>query len=139
VFEHPVSLLDILPTIADELDQPLPAGLAVRGVSLSVLLDEPLVEARSLYFEGTIHFRELKAAQQWPWKLIHDPSTGRDMLYNLEDDPEERFDRSQAEGERVQDLSGFIRPLVEAEQALSKPESMDPDLLRRLKALGYLQ
>ncbi len=139
VFEHPVSLLDILPTIADELDQPLPAGLPVRGLSLSTLLDEPPAEARSLYFEGTIHFRELKAAQQWPWKLIHDPAGGRDMLFNLEEDPAEQFDRSGAEGDRVRALSGFIRPFLEAEQARSKPETMDPDLLRRLKALGYLQ
>ncbi|TDI35148.1 MAG: hypothetical protein E2P03_01770 [Acidobacteria bacterium] len=139
VFEHPVSLLDIVPTIADELDQPLPAGLPVRGLSLSALLDESVLEARSLYFEGTIHFRELKAALQWPWKLIHDPADEHDMLFNLEDDPAERFDRSRAESERVQALSGFIRPFVEAEQARSKPESMDPDLRRRLKALGYLQ
>jgi len=138
-FDHPVSLLDILPTIADELQQPLPPGLPVRGRSLSAQLEEDAPAPRSLYFEGTIHFRELKGLQQWPWKLIHDPATGRDRLYNLEDDPEERFDRSRAEAQRTGSMLESVRPYLQAEQAMSEPTSIEPDLLRRLKALGYVQ
>jgi arylsulfatase A-like enzyme len=139
VFEHPLSLLDVLPTVADELEQPLPPGLPIRGTSLSSMLEKPEVEPRALYFEGLVHFRELKGLLQWPWKQIHDPATGRDLLFHLEDDPGERFDRSGAEEQRVDGALELIRPFVEAEQALDDPDSMDPDLLRRLQALGYVQ
>lgn len=138
-FDGPVSLMDILPTIVDELQLSLPPGLPVRGRSLSAQLEEDPSEPRSLYFEGTIHFRELKGMQQWPWKLIHDPATGRNMLYNLEDDPAEQFDRSRTDAQRADALLESIRPFLQAEQALSEPQPIEPDLLRRLKALGYVQ
>ena len=60
-------------------------------------------------FEGTIHFRELKAAQQWPWKLIHDPAGERDRLFNLEEDPGELNDLARARPKKAAELLALLR------------------------------
>ena len=37
------------------------------------------------------------------------------------------------------DSHAVIDPFLQAEQAVIEPESIDPELLRRLQALGYVQ
>ncbi len=142
VIEDPVSLLDIVPTILDVLGHSPAEELVMRGRTLLPSLERAeaaKAPGRSLYFEAVVHYRELKGVLDAPWKLIHDPETGADQLFNLEEDAAERINRAVEEEDRLQALRAWIEPYLQAEQALAEPDSIDPELLRRLKALGYLQ
>jgi arylsulfatase A-like enzyme len=91
-----VRLLDVVPTVLDILGmEPAPHP---EGVSLKPLLEgtgkpgaggQCLLPHDVAFAEAIMHGLEKKSMSVYPWKLIHDMAGGGDMLFNLEDDPEE--------------------------------------------------
>ncbi len=136
----PISVIDLLPLIAKELNLPLPPG--VEGVLVGdrrVVLAEIFRNGHSLKHYGPRFDRDLVALIRWPWKLIVS-DRGERELYRLDIDPAESRDRAGAEVEEE-----LLRELEQARAALSPPRepaapgSVDPALRERLRSLGYIE
>jgi arylsulfatase A-like enzyme len=91
-----VRLLDVAPTVLDILGMESP--LHFEGVSLKPLLegtgmptvrDGCLLPHSIAYSEAIMHGPEIKSVSAYPMKLVHHMATGQEMVFDLEDDPEE--------------------------------------------------
>jgi len=142
-----VSLVDIPPTVVDLLG--LPKVTSWQGFSLAPLLRgevQSLSEREGVFSEyalrdADVHY-PIVAYRTQGWKYIHDGAFGQHQLYNLEQDPGELQDLYQPEHpalppiqQRVEEHLSLMPtgrvPLVETQ--------MDPEMVERLKSLGYLE
>ena len=80
--DRPVSHIDILPTVLDLLDVPLPATFQGKSV-----LDPDQREIVYMHSNGMARQHGLI---QWPWKLLYGVLPQSIELYHLEDDPYEK-------------------------------------------------
>jgi len=133
-----VSLVDLAPTVW-ELAGFEPSELDGAGRSLVPLIEGGGAgsrQPRPLYSELGDH----KAVRLGRWKLMVRPETGATALYDLESDPAELRDRASERPRLARELKTLLRTF----QARAKPSQpapagpIDPELLRRLRALGYL-
>ena len=138
----PVSLVDLLPTVLDLLQLPVPAG--VQGKSLKPLLqgDAP-TGAGDLYSETylpRIHFNwsELRGILKDRYHFIDAP---RPELYDLQADPGELNNlysgKLAVSAELRAELATVIRKNTPGQETVEKT-SLDPVMLERLKSLGYV-
>ncbi len=148
----PVSLIDVAPTImaaagvgsdraaaAVSVDEPLPATMP--GISLLELHDTSPPVVRDIVAERVLYGPEAKAIVSWPYKAILEIDTSEARLFDLSADPGEQRDLS---ADRPQDLSELLGRLAEAlteAKALGAgaEAELDAELLRRLRALGYIR
>lgn len=145
VVEEPVSVVSVLPTVLDLLDQPLPPDL--HGASLAPVVRGEAPPAAPLFAE--VDFLPVfdpakraakKAILDPPWKLIRDERSGRVELYDLDADPEERHDLAGAEPERVRAMLAQLEGhAARVRRAALPAEAREPtrEELLRLEALGY--
>jgi len=147
----PVSLIDVAPTLLaaagfdrgdaaeGDDDRPLLPGIALlddsREAAGGALRDRAIIAERLLYGPET------KAIVRWPYKAILAVESGHAMLFDLAADPEEQHDLA---GEHPDTLSALLTELAErlaAAEALGSAAGarIDEDLLRRLRALGYIR
>jgi arylsulfatase A-like enzyme len=147
----PVALVDILPTVLKLLD--LPASEPLSGRSLEELWSArtgaqttPSAIPRPLYaylkLPGTRPIGEWYALRQGAWKLVMQGNIFS-SLYNLQQDPLEQHNLSQAEPERAgrmrSDLLHWHREMFASGRslALSISTQMREEQRRQLRALGY--
>jgi len=134
-----VSIADVMPTVLDSLGLPVPN--ATFGISLSPYLRgaQPSSE-RLIAAEGTLYGPELKAGILWPYKIIMDPRTDRATLFNLQVDPGETSPLT-SEPELLADLRELLRSrlLASSDNVEYRQLELDPELVRRLRALGYIR
>ena len=144
--DTPVSLLDLLPTILETADLPLPADL--DGRSLVPLLG---VETRPAGFRG----RPIVTDTRWKsravasairlgnYKLIeiesdYEGRANTQLLFDLTTDPAEQADLATLEPDKVAALSSALARVFESGRDGLESESatgLDVDILR---ALGYV-
>jgi arylsulfatase A-like enzyme len=86
--DHPVSHIDVLPTLAELLG--VPAHPSFQGQSFVADDDASHGHPVLLTIQG---LRAADALVCWPWKLVVDRSGGQTRLYDLADDPNEERDR----------------------------------------------
>ena len=138
-----VENIDILPTILATLGQPIPEG--VQGRSLLDVMHGGGTEDSRLAFSQREPYAGMPggrgfAVRDGPWKLIS-YSDAPDQLFDLSTDPLERHDLSQRHRDRstamAARLTAWRRQGFEAR--LVDRESLDPEALRTLRALGYLE
>jgi choline-sulfatase len=141
----PVESVDILPTVLEMLGVAPPGDVEPSGQSLAPSLHgdgEP--EARPLYAESLMArllygWGELASIREGPWKLIRAP---KPELYNLEEDPEEkdnRIEENHGAAERLRARLDEMAPIGAGEaSAPSAPSAIDPELMGKLGALGYV-
>ncbi len=137
----PVSLVDLLPTVLDSLQMPVPNG--VQGRSLTPLLrGEAATAASDLYGETylpRIHFNwsELRGIRKDRYHFIDAP---RPELYDLDADPGELHNlfpaRQAVSAELRAQLARVIKQDTPGQETVEKT-SLDPEMLERLKSLGY--
>jgi arylsulfatase A-like enzyme len=145
---QPVRTVDILPTVLDLLQVPVPDSLA--GVSLAPLLagarEMPNVSTSNVSIDGygeamyPLHhygWSELTATRSDRYKLIDAP---RPELYDLERDPHEQTNIFE---ERRSVADAMLRNLRAQKQAMAanapaapKNADVDPETRARLAALG---
>ncbi len=94
-----VSLADIAPSILDLLSIPRPPNYQGRSV-----LDHGQMPA--LFF--TDYSLGLVGLRDGPWKFVQETGTGRRELYNLESDPQERFNLARNQPERAASYSRMV-------------------------------
>jgi arylsulfatase A-like enzyme len=141
VVAEPVRLVDLLPTILDLLELPVPDGL--DGRSLETALEGGATSPRPHYAESLSarfnhNWGELRALYDGGWKYIHGP---RPELYDLGADPRELHDLAGAEPEVAERMRSALAGFLARRAAASASVASVPDAetRERLQALGYLQ
>src|SRR5688572_467153 len=142
---RPVRTVDIMPTVLDLLQMPVPDALA--GVSLAPLLAGAR-ELSNVAMEGyaeamyPLHhygWSELTATRSDRYKLIDAP---RPELYDLERDPGERtniFEERRSVGDAMlRNLRDRKAAMAARAPAAPKNQDVDPETRARLAALGYV-
>ena len=145
----PVSLVDVVPTIAELVG--LPSDEGWEGMSLAPLLsgstrleasgsfERRPVFAHRLRSRGGLH--ELWSVVEGRWKLLIE-ADGRERIYDAIEDPLDSKNLAGAQPEVREHLSGLLDDfLAEAEaagiEANRVPITLDPQSLEELRALGY--
>jgi arylsulfatase A-like enzyme len=142
VVDAPVSLTDVEPTILTALGYPTPKG--VQGLNL---LAPAATAPRQIYTESfpcpVLHPLSCpdgcltRAAFSWPYKYIAS-SDGKRELYDLAKDPNET--RNLLPGEPATKLQAELSSWIRTMPALKREElKLNPESLKRLKSLGYVQ
>jgi arylsulfatase A-like enzyme/cytochrome c-type biogenesis protein CcmH/NrfG len=138
---EPVSLADILPTVLQVLNIPVPAE--VQGQSLTpILAGTSPTQPRSLYSETflpRLHFNwsELRGIEMERYHFIDAP---KPELYDLTKDPNELenlYSQKNAVATELRTkLTAMIREYTPGTE-LAEKTGLDPALMERLKSLGY--
>ena len=138
----PVRLMDLAPTVLDELDIAKPATF--RGESFRYLVegesgsDGPI----PFLFEECLYGNPRQALMVGSLKVIEDPETGRVELFDLAADPGETRDLA---AERPEDRDRLLKALRAFREKLKRRAPGDagavnlpPELEEALKALSYV-
>ncbi len=147
-----VRTVDIVPTVLDLLD--IESAITFEGSSLLPLVDGITEEPRVAYSEA------LNSIDSWTperlpeiqkdllfsvidegWKLIyHREQPGNSELYHLEEDPAELVNVIERYPEEAKRLMSWLARSKAMEIELQDIEGdIDPEALRKLEALGYIQ
>jgi arylsulfatase A-like enzyme len=146
VVAAPVSLIDLSPTLADGLGI-VDSRASFQGISLIPAIFEGLTPDRGVYattLPSSQSGRRGRALYRDQMKLILD-ETGVPRLYDLALDPREQDNKAMAEPVIAQLLSQELLAQRRCNQMLlsgagQAPQIvLDPEKLRELRALGYIQ
>jgi arylsulfatase A-like enzyme len=143
VVDDPVSLVDVAPTILSVLGYTVPPAMQGRD-----LAGPPAPRSRPIFGESfpcqVPHSATCpegcltRAVVSWPYKFISS-SNGTSELYDLASDPGETRDLSAADGPLAEKLRAELSGWVKSMPAQPKGQlSVDPEVLQRLKSLGYV-
>jgi arylsulfatase A-like enzyme len=142
VVEHPVSGVDLFPTILNAAELPKPKGIA--GADLK-LVDRPtpvVAEMSQCYSKDQIPRRfegEKFAIMEGSWKFILTAS-GRREMYSLPSDPMEIHDKSREFDEIRRGLeTKMSRYFTSITRPAGKSAKISKEHHERLKSLGYAQ
>lgn len=146
VVDDPVSLIDIVPTVAARFDLDTPSGL--DGEDLSPLIDNGTWQVdRYLVAEGARNGKQKTAVMGKQGKLIevenpnHNGGRPRHRLY-FPDDPEETRDRARDAPRRTEELLDALAThradATDAAPAAEIPE-LSEQARKRLRELGYVE
>jgi arylsulfatase A-like enzyme len=139
--EGPISVVDLLPMIAAELDLDLPddvEGLPVGERALVVA--ESFQDPHAIAMLGPEYDRALATGIRWPWKLVTS-SAGPPQLFQLVEDPGEQRDRAAEEPDVVASIQAALdaaRSAMAAPQPAA-PSDLDATTVDRLRELGYVE
>jgi arylsulfatase A-like enzyme len=160
-FSHPVSMIDMLPTILDLVDLPMPE--VMQGQSLApLLLREPGWEPRPVILDefevdrDTGEFRGRIEVIDGRWgaslQINPDPKNKPEeqrsvplLLYDLWNDPECLNSLHEERPDLVAKYTKFLEAQFEAHQTLgqhftrSKKSPLTPEQLESLRSLGYIK
>jgi arylsulfatase A-like enzyme len=163
--DDPVGLIDIMPTLLEELGVPLPGGL--QGRSFLPRLDGHPMEERPIFMEdltGIIRFgvryrgikrilsprirenRLYRTFEEYREELGLDRFTGileEEEVYDLRNDPGERNNLLHEGGEDREEyqasaLSEWLRYLEETRRETQSGTEIDSSRFEALRALGYV-
>ena len=123
----------LLPLVFDGFFPSRSIYASTVGVANGVGDDEPLKPMTSLV--------------RMPYKVMHDKVSGHLELYDLENDPEEMVDLAGTRPLLAQQMFQALLLQEQANNALNTgaddsggpEEAMDPELVERLRSLGYIQ
>jgi arylsulfatase A-like enzyme/Tfp pilus assembly protein PilF len=135
-----VSTVDLMPTVLDLV------GLApqpdIDGRSLARLVQHPAAEAPGVAYAETyfprFHYgwQHLRAMRDGKWKYIEAPTP---ELYDVQQDPGETKNVYKAYSRRAEDLRLLLEKMAgSGVQAAPDKDTLDPETLQRLAALGYV-
>jgi len=149
--DEPVSLVDVLPTVAEALGFHAPwdrlqgrslLGLA-RGQSMPV---RPLLAST---MRATRHYQQMRPLARLRLgneALVHDAFSGQTELYDLSGDAAQQSDLAGQKPLRTAFLAQQLRLLQSrsrrsllAEAPAGEPLDLDPEVIEELRALGYIQ
>ena len=140
VVAEPVGAVDVLPTLLDALDLPVPETLPGRSAM-------PLVrgeaDPRDVVTQ-LARFEPLRAEtiRRGRWKLLRHHERGSDALYDLESDPTEQRDLAASEPEVARELGAALDAALAAQRAARIEPGRAPISdaeLEELRALGYVE
>ena len=133
--EQPVGLIDAAPTILDFLH--LPAPRSFEGVSLLAPKTGHPIYAESLHAHDSFGWAPLRSVREGNYKYIQAP---KPELYNLRDDPGEKFnivDKDPAEARKLQAELGKLVARYGAKRP-APAGNLTPETRALLGSLVYL-
>jgi arylsulfatase A-like enzyme/Flp pilus assembly protein TadD len=144
VISDEVSLVDVMPTLLQALNLPIPASVQGRSL-LGEILGRPSSGSSKLYAETYLpllhfHWSQLRSFQSRGIKYIDAP---RPELYDTRSDPHELKDLYQARRALAHSLHDDLFTMLRrytprSANAASEKGLTDPALLERLRSLGYV-
>jgi arylsulfatase A-like enzyme len=147
-----VQTVDVMPTVLDLLGVNAPGGL--QGSSLAAAMTGGRIPQRPAFAEATNYGPERKALQDGRYKYVRvfpraEPvareipvAVAEEEFFDLAADPQERTNLLAGGGPPLQELRSRLAAMVELNLSLRRAapvESLDPETLRRLRSLGYIQ
>ena len=130
----PVALVDVAPTVLEDLDLPVPGDWVGRS-----LLRDP--DDDRLLFSETRRQGDLRSVRRGPYKLVRDVETGRQALFDLRADPAERENLLNVFPSVSHQLSTALdawRDEYEVELTGARLQ-LDAEDQARLRDLGYVE
>jgi arylsulfatase A-like enzyme len=147
---HPVGLIDMLPTVLELLEVPLPPQ--VQGESLMPLVAGRPGGSPHVYLESGYANPPAVAVRSGDWKLVHyraaKEASERGVaieLFDLAGDPGEQKNLAAANPEVVEDLLGAIddwqrtTPGFGQDGGTIEIQDLDEQTKEMMRALGYLE
>ncbi len=135
-----VATVDVMPTVLDLVGLSPQPG--IDGRSLARLVLDPRAEAGGRAYSETYFTRfhygwqHLRALRDGQWKYIDAP---KPELYKVREDPGETRNVFKAYSRRAEDLRLALEKLAgSGVQAAPDKDTLDPETLQRLAALGYV-
>ncbi len=147
-----VETIDLMPTVLDLLDLPVPE--VVEGRSLRPLLEGKPWSERTAFSEATKPWNvepdsggvfqnawKAKCARTREWKYILTPFADKRELYDLSHDPGEETNHLGTRPDIAGEMAARLEAWTERPREIIPNEDLtpDPETLERLKALGYIQ
>ncbi len=134
-------LIDLMPTLLDQLRLPEPAGM--QGQSLGPYIAGRPPSHQPIAFSESVKLgAEQKGIYVGDRKLMLTPSTGRRQLYNIALDPYEQNDLAATGDPRLDELTRILSDRVTLNSQIAEgfnPATADlsPEDRARFEALGY--
>jgi uncharacterized sulfatase len=140
-FPHPVSGVDLMPTIAAAAGVALPTDRAIDGVNILAQLGvaEPKTPHEALFWRDG----EYQAVIAGGWKLQVAERPAKSWLYHLDDDPTERHNLSDTQPQKLAEMKAllashnaemspplwpsFIEMPVMVDKTLDQPQAADDE------------
>jgi arylsulfatase A-like enzyme len=149
VIEPPVELVDLLPTVLEVLDLPVPQGAQGRDLGQALLGGAALDPGRPVYLHRR-HYEPQQLGGLWvagekfgiragTWKYIAGEAGRADELYDLGADPGETVNLYDADPRRASALRGELDRWLSAHrrETPAQPDPI-PDDVKALRHLGYV-
>ena len=137
----PISLVDVTPTLLEFAGVELPHEVEGRSLLDSLRGGKPPGD-RTLFAEQNLYGSELKAALDWPYKLIVNPENGDRWLFDLANNPGEILRPWDEHAEKADDLQRALLLWLERDLAArteQAPAELGSDTLEQLRSLGYVR
>jgi arylsulfatase A-like enzyme len=136
-----VSLIDVFPTLIEQLGLRQVAGLQGRSLLPLIGGEKFTVPA---FAEAVKKGAEQKAVYVGDWKVIVGADNTPPMLYNIAADPLEQNDLATGSPDKVKPLADLVQRQVDQNRRMAPGERppdvpLSPDQIERLKSLGYVE
>lgn len=136
-----VSLLDLAPTLCDVAGSNPPSDAVGRSL-VPMLRDPGAARPNYAFAEGVRYVRDRVSVQLGPRKLIENEKSGERAFFNLKLDPTEQSPIRLPPDTEYTKLTDAMRRWLHqnrsGERAEAPTATIDPELERTLKSLGYL-
>jgi arylsulfatase A-like enzyme len=137
--ERTVELMDVSPTILDIVGIERPASFFGESLMPLITGKGPLPSE----IAASLTVRGYRSIIDYPWKLILSHPEGVEMLFNLEEDPWETSPLGTEHAMLAEQLRLVLEATLEGEivrREIVDPATIeDPELLKQLRSLGYLE
>jgi arylsulfatase A-like enzyme len=138
-----VRLIDVMPTVIEQLNLPKVEGLQGRSLANDIIGQPPSEPVLALS-EGVKSRVNQWAAYYGDWKVMMDGQSKRVALFNIAKDPQEKEDLSAKNPKKLKMLVVMLLEQVSINEKLGaqtrvKEVPMTPEQYERLKSLGYVE
>lgn len=139
-----VQLIDLMPTLIDQLKLPKMKELQGRSRTREITGRQNLREEVAAFAEGVKSGPEQNAIYLGDWKMMVIPSKRWQELYFLGDDPLEQNELSARHPQKAQELTKILQEQITLNNQLGSSISTEkvpltPEQQNRLRSLGYLE
>jgi uncharacterized sulfatase len=106
-YKDPVSHIDLLPTVLAAAGASVPTDRVIDGVNLLPFLGETSVQQpqRALFWRDG----PMRTVQEGGWKLTVSERPKKDWLFNLNQDPTEKFNLAAQQPQKLAQLRGLLQ------------------------------
>jgi arylsulfatase A-like enzyme/Flp pilus assembly protein TadD len=140
LIEARVRLVDIMPSVLDMLNMPVPAD--IQGISLLPYIEGKKKQDLSSYIESyypreNYGWSELVGLIDGDWKYIKAP---QQELYNLDQDPQEENNLFQEERQVIQEKRDKLEEIIQnsASSLIAGKRDLTDEEKEKLRSLGYV-
>jgi arylsulfatase A-like enzyme len=139
IVDTPVRHVDLAPTLFDLTG--IPQEPSFSGKSLASLIAGQHETGRPVLSQGILWGNSGNALRQDGFKLIEYPDSGIIQLFDIRNDPDEKFDLSNSDRERASAMRNQLHLVLDRLHTtgnINQALNLDSEQRQELRALGYL-